>query len=201
MRLAVGTGLRSPCRASCGRSRPLVCTRMPPGRLIIAWRAKKRVEWLALSGLLYLTNSTNSRVRSTHLLHTKSPFSRFFGCRRQKSENIVVSARGRRTPQAPTLRILGCANARKYDYKSSSLYSRSIFAHHPLPDELPYPAVLGDVSDTNTHTQTKAPPSQPQRHLRRWRHGAGGAMCDARHPARLVERRAWRRELNHHRLP
>ena len=78
MRLAVGTGLRSPCRASCGRSRPLVCTRMPPGRLIIAWRAKKRVEWLALSRLRYLTNWTNSRVRSTHLLHTKSPFSRFF---------------------------------------------------------------------------------------------------------------------------
>ena len=125
MRLAVGTGLRSPCRASCGRSSPLVCTRMPPGRLIIAWRAKKRAEWLALSGLLYLTNSANSRVRSTHLLHRKSPFSRFFGCRRQKSENIVASARGRRTPQAPTLRIWGCANARKYDYKSSSLYSRS----------------------------------------------------------------------------
>ena len=133
MRLAVGTGLRSPCRASCGRSRPLVCTRMPPGRLIIAWRAKKRAEWLALSGLLYLTNWTNSRVRSTHLLHTKSPFSRFFGCRRQKSENIVVSARGRRTPQAPTLRILGCANARKYDYKSSSLYSQSNHQRAAVP--------------------------------------------------------------------
>ena len=125
MRLAVGTGLRSPCRASCGRSRPLVCTRMPPGRLIIAWRAKHRVEWLALSGLRYLTNWTNSRVRSSDLFHTKSPFSRFFGCRRQKSENIVVSARGRRTSQAPTLRVLGCANARKYDYKSSSLYAQS----------------------------------------------------------------------------
>jgi len=98
---------------------------MPPGRLIIAWRAKKRVEWRALSRLRYLTNWTNPRVRSTHLLHTKSPFSLFFGRRRQKNANIVVSARGRRTPQAPTLRILGCANARKYDYKSSSLYSQS----------------------------------------------------------------------------
>ena len=69
---------------------------------------------------------TSSRVRSTHPFHTKSPFSRFFGCRRQKNKNIVVSARGRRTPQAPTLRVLGCANARKYDYKSSSLYAQSI---------------------------------------------------------------------------
>ena len=105
---------------------PPMCPHRPRVALSIACAQKKRAEWLALSGLLYLTNSTNSRVRSTHLLHTKSPFSRFFGCRRQKSENIVVSARGRRTPQAPTLRILGCANARKYDYKSSSLYSRSI---------------------------------------------------------------------------
>ena len=68
---------------------------------------------------------TNSRVRSTHPFHTKSPFSRFGGGRRQKSENIVVSARGRRRPQAPTLRTLGCAIARKYDYKSSSLYAQS----------------------------------------------------------------------------
>ena len=80
----------------------------------------ERVEWLALSRLRYLTNLTNSRVRSTHPFHTKSPFSRFGGGRRQKSENIIVSARGRRRPQAPTLRISGCANARKYDYKSSS---------------------------------------------------------------------------------
>ena len=130
--LAVGTGLRFPCRASCGRSSPLVCTRMPQGRLSIAWRAENRVEWLALSGLRYLTNWTNSRVRSSDLFHTKSPFSRFFGCRRQKSENIVVSARGRRTSQAPTLRISGCANARKYDCKLSSLYSqsRSEEGHH-----------------------------------------------------------------------
>ena len=99
---------------------------MPLGRLSIAWRAKNRVEWLALSGLRYLTNWTNSRVRSSDLFHTKSPFSRFFGCRRQKSENIVVSARGRRTSQAPTLRISGCANARKCDYKLSSLYAQSI---------------------------------------------------------------------------
>ena len=28
-------------------------------------------------------------------------------------------------PQAPTLRTSGCANARKYDYKSSSLYAQS----------------------------------------------------------------------------
>ena len=123
--LVVGTGLRYPCRASCGRSRPLVCTRMPPGRLSIAWRAKNRVEWLALSGLRYLTNWTNSRVRSSHPFHTKSPFSRFFGGRRQKSENITLSARGRRRSQAPTLRVLGCAIAREYDYKSSSLYSQS----------------------------------------------------------------------------
>ena len=73
----------------------------------------------------YLTNLTNSRVRSTHPFHTKPPFPRFGGGRRQKSENIVVSARGRRTPQAPTLRTSGCANARKYDYKSSSLYAQS----------------------------------------------------------------------------
>ena len=86
---------------------------------------KKRAEWLALSRLRYLTNLTNSRVRSTHPFHTKSPFSRFGGGRRQKSENIVVSARGRRRPQAPTLRTLGCAIAREYDYKSSALYSRS----------------------------------------------------------------------------
>ena len=68
---------------------------------------------------------TNSRVRSTHPFHTKSPFSRFFGGRRQKSENITVSARGWRRPQAPTLRTSGCANARKCDYKSSSLYAQS----------------------------------------------------------------------------
>ena len=85
----------------------------------------KRVEWLALSRLRYLTNLTNSRVRSTHPFHTKSPFSRFGGGRRQKSENIIVSARGRRRPQAPTLRTSGCANARKYDYKSNSLYAQS----------------------------------------------------------------------------
>ena len=81
--------------------------------------------WLARYRFIYLTNSTNSRVRSTRLLHTKSPFSRFFGCRRQKNKNIVVSARGRRTSQAPTLRVWGCVNARKYHYKSSSLYSQS----------------------------------------------------------------------------
>ena len=38
----------------------------------------------------------------------------------------MLSARGRRRPQAPTLRFFGCANARKGDYKSSSLYSQSI---------------------------------------------------------------------------
>ena len=106
-----------------------MCPRPTPGENSIAYtRAKKRVEWLARYRFIYLTNSTNSRVRSTHLSHTKPPFSRFFGCRRQKNKNIVVSARGRRTPQAPTLRIFGCVNARKYDFKSSSLYSRSSHA-------------------------------------------------------------------------
>jgi len=147
--LAVGTGLRYPCRASCGRSSPLVCTRMPPGRLSIAWRAKNRVEWLALSGLRYLTNWTNSRVRSSDLFHTKSPFSRFFGCRRQKSENIVVSARGRRTSQAPTLRISGCANARKYDYKLSSLYAQSTTLRPQTPlDRRTGPGVQPTVTRT-----------------------------------------------------
>ena len=42
-----------------------------------------------------------------------------------KSENTIVSARGRRRPQAPTSRTSGCANARKYDFKSSSLYGQS----------------------------------------------------------------------------
>ena len=65
----------------------------------------------------------------------KSPFSRFGGGRRQKSENMVVSARGRRTPQAPALRTSGCANARKYDYKSSSLYAQSTFKPHIEPRE------------------------------------------------------------------
>ena len=105
---------------------PPMCPRPTPGENSIAYPRKKRVEWLARYRFIYLTNSANSRVRSTHLLHTKSPFSRFFfGCRRQKNKNIVVSARGRRTPQALTLRILGCVNARQYDFKSSSLYSQS----------------------------------------------------------------------------
>ena len=104
---------------------PPMCPRPTPGENSPAYTRKKRVEWLARYRFIYLTNSTNSRVRSTRLLHTKSPFSRFFGCRRQKNKNIVVSARGRRTSQAPTLRVLGCVNARKYDFKSSSLYSQS----------------------------------------------------------------------------
>ena len=53
------------------------------------------------------------------------PPSHFRGGRHQKSDKIVVSARGRRRPQAPTLRTLGCAIARKYDYRSSALYSQS----------------------------------------------------------------------------
>ena len=68
---------------------------------------------------------TNSRVRSTLLFYTKSPFSHFLGGRRQKNANIVVCARGRRRPQAPTLRVLGCANAFERNYKSSSLYPQS----------------------------------------------------------------------------
>ena len=46
-------------------------------------------------------------------LFTQNHFSHFLGGRRQKSERIVVSARGRRSPQAPTLRTFGCAIARK----------------------------------------------------------------------------------------
>ena len=102
-----------------------MCPQPPPRRRPHCLTHHERAEWLALTRLRYLTNLTNSRVRSTHPFHTKSPFSRFLGGRRQKSENIVVSARGRRRPQAPTLRISGCANARKYDYKSGSLYSQS----------------------------------------------------------------------------
>ena len=57
---------------------------------------------------------TNSRVRSTHPFHTKLPFSRFGGGRRQKSENTIMSARGRRRrrPQAPTLRLCALRGAR-----------------------------------------------------------------------------------------
>ena len=42
-------------------------------------RGEVSVADLALSRLRYLTNLTNSRVRSTHPFHTKPPFSRFFG--------------------------------------------------------------------------------------------------------------------------
>ena len=142
----------------------------------------ERVEWLALSRLRYLTNLTNSRVRSTHPFHTKSPFSRFLGGRRQKSENIVVSARGRRRPQAPTLRISGCANARKYDYKSSSLYSQSsVVSTHSSqlqlkqqqqqynsnnPEQTPRPAAA--QPSTRTDTQIGK--------------GGGGARSPARPP-------------------
>jgi len=104
---------------------PPMCPRPTPGVGSTAYTRKKRVEWLARYRFRYLTNFTNSRVRSSHPKHTKSPFSRFFGGRRQKSENITRSARGRRRPQAPTLRVLGCAIAREYDYKSSSLYAQS----------------------------------------------------------------------------
>ena len=74
-----------------------------------------------------VSNELNELASSQYApFSNKTALSSFWGGgRRQKNESIVVSARGRRTPQAPTLRISGCANARKYDYKSSSLYSQS----------------------------------------------------------------------------
>ena len=84
---------------------------------------------MAGSLLIALSNELNELTSSQYApfspFHTKSPFSRFFGSRHQKSENIAVSARGRRRPQAPNLRTLRCAMGQKYDYKSSVLYSRS----------------------------------------------------------------------------
>ena len=57
---------------------PPMCPRPTPGVGSTAYTRKKRVEWLARYRFRYLTNFTNSRVRSSHPFDTKSPFSRFF---------------------------------------------------------------------------------------------------------------------------
>jgi hypothetical protein len=134
---------------------PPMCPRPTPGVGSTAYTRKKRVEWLARYRFRYLTNLTNSRVRSSHPFHTKSPFSRFFGGRRQKSENIMLSARGRRRPQAPTLRFLGCANARKGDYKSSSLYSQSTWQRTRRRTQ-PRPRLQSPVRQHKKHKKHKS---------------------------------------------
>ena len=93
--------------------------------------------------------------------HKIALFSFFVGCRRQKSENMDVSARGRRTPQAPTSRVWGCANARKYDYKSSSLYAQSTQAANeiPVPTKPPLPLPSARLACQQTPSRARAPGS------------------------------------------
>ena len=72
------------------------------------------------------TEKTLNELASSQHARKKRKIAPFLFLRaHQKSKNIIVSARGRRRPQAPTLRTLGCAIAQKYDSKSSALYSRS----------------------------------------------------------------------------
>ena len=77
----------APCRSRPRRSRP---SRRPAPRRPAPPRPHclthhERAEWLALSRLRYLTNLTNSRVRSTHAFHKNRPFLVLWGADAQKA--------------------------------------------------------------------------------------------------------------------
>ena len=115
---------------------------------------------------LSVSNELNELASSQYapFSHKIAIFS-FWGGRRQKSENIFVSARGRRRPQAQTLRTLGCAIARKKNAITNRVRS--------FPGEmlLPHPRLV----------HTAAPASRTERRRRggsKFRKCERGECCE-----------------------